>query len=317
TGDRFMGAPEYSSEPATGAYSAERPLVILNPAGNRGRCAGLRGLLEQALTGGRGELALTNAPGAAEKMAGDAARAGRAIIAVGGDGTLSEVACGILASGHCVPLGIVPAGSGNDYACETLKLPRDPLKALDIALHGTPTPMDAGAVNERFFINSLGVGIDANIAARAERLKRVPLLWGKALYQVASIYEVLFRYDHCPQLRVSLDGAGQDERAYALAAVTIGPTYGGGFRINPSADATDGLFDLCLIEKPAQLRALRLLPMVKKGQHSNQPEVRHLRVRSLILEADQPIFAHCDGEVFTAQRCEARILSGALLIRRG
>lgn len=311
-----MDTPDTTSPPEPVALSAEPPLVILNPAGNRGRCARLRAPLTKALAGGRGELALTDAPGAAERMAADAARRGRAVIAVGGDGTLSEVAGGILASGHQVPLGIIPAGSGNDYACQTLKLPRDPLKALDIALHGTATPMDAGAVNDRFFINSLGVGIDANIAARAEKLKRVPLLRGKALYQVASVYEVLFQYSHCPQLRVSLDSAEQDERAYALAAVTVGPTYGGGFRINPTAEPNDGLLDLCLIVKPRQMRALQLLPMVKKGQHSSQPEVRHLRVRSLVLEATQPIYAHCDGEVFTGQRFEARIMPGALLIRR-
>ncbi len=311
-----MGGPDNSSQPEPLTTSTEPPLVILNPAGNRGRCARLRAPLEKALAGGRGELALTDAPGAAEKLAADAARGGRAIIAVGGDGTLSEVAGGILASGRRVPLGIVPAGSGNDYACETLKLPRNPLQALEIALHGTPTPMDAGAVNGRYFINSLGVGIDANIAARAERLKRVPFLRGKALYQVASVYEVLFQYHKCPHLRVSLDGAAQDERAYALAAVTIGPTYGGGFRINPTADPNDGLFDVCLIVKPRQMRALQLLPMVKQGRHSDQPEARQLRIRSLVLEADQPFHAHCDGEVFMTRRCEARILPGALLIRR-
>ena len=313
-----MSAPDASShpEPQPQISSTEPPLVILNPAGNRGRCARLRAPLERALSGGRGELALTDAPGAAEKLAADAASRGRAIIAVGGDGTLSEVAGGILASGQRVPLGVVPAGSGNDYAFNTLKLPHDPLEALDIALHSAPVLMDAGMVNGRYFINSLGVGIDANIAARAERLKRVPLLRGQALYQVASVYEVLFRYSKCPQLRVSLDGAAQDERAYALAAVTIGPTHGGGFRINPDADPTDGLFDVCLIVKPRQMRALRLLPMVKQGKHSDQPEVRHLRVRSLVLEAAHPIAAHCDGEVFAAQRCEARILPGALLIRR-
>lgn len=311
-----MGALDASSLPQPPDLSAEPPLVILNPAGNRGRCARLCAPLEKALAGGRGELALTNAPGAAQQMANDAARSGRAIIAVGGDGTLSEVASGILASGQRVPLGVVPAGSGNDYACETLKLPRDPFKALDIALHGTPKPMDAGAVNGRYFINSLGVGLDANIAARAERLKRVPALRGKALYQVASVYELLFRYNHCPQLRVSLDGAAQDESPYAVAAVTVGPTYGGGFRINPTADPNDGLFDVCLITKPAQLRALRLLPMVKKGRHSGQREVRQVRVRSLVLEAFEPIYAHCDGEVFTAQRFDAHILPGALLIRR-
>lgn len=315
-----MGVPNTSSWPEPQepvVLSAEPPLVILNPAGNRGRCARLSGPLEKALAGGRGELALTDAPGAAGQMAATAARAGRSIIAVGGDGTLSEVVNGILATGQRVPLGIIPAGSGNDYACGTLKLPRDPMKALEIALTATPAPMDAGAVNGRYFINSLGVGIDANIAARAEKLKRLPLLRGKALYQVASVYEVLFQYHRCPQLRVSLDGASQDERAYALAAATIGPTYGGGFRINPTADATDGLLDLCLIVKPAQMRALQLLPMVKQGKHSDQREVRHLRVQSLMMEATHPIYAHCDGEVFTDQRFDARILPGALLVRRG
>jgi YegS/Rv2252/BmrU family lipid kinase len=311
-----MGGPNASSLPEPAALSAEPPIVILNPAGNRGRCAALRAPLEKALAGGRGELALTNAPGVAQRIAADAARAGRSIIAVGGDGTLSEIANGILASGQRVPLGIVPAGSGNDYACQTLKLPRDPLKALEIALRAPPTPMDAGAVNGRFFINSLGVGLDANIAARAERLKRVPLLRGKALYQVASVYEIVFQYHRCPQLHVLLDGAAHDARSYAVAAVTIGPTYGGGFHINPSADPTDGVFDVCLIVKPAQMRALRLLPMVKQGRHIDQPEVRQLLVRSLTLEADQPIHAHCDGEVFTAQRFEAHILPGALQIRR-
>jgi diacylglycerol kinase (ATP) len=311
-----MSGPDASSLPEPAALSSEPPLVILNPAGNRGRSARLRVPLEKALAGGLGELALTSAPGEGQRIAEKAARAGRSIIAVGGDGTLSEVANGILASGQRVPLGIVPAGSGNDYACQTLKLPRDPLQALEIALHATPTPMDAGAVNGRFFINSLGVGLDANIAARAERLKRVPLLRGKALYQVASVYELLFQYHHCPQLRVSLDGAAQDQRPYTVAAVTIGPTYGGGFRVNPNADSNDGLFDVCLIVKPGQMRALRLLPMVKQGKHTNQPEVRHLLARSLTLEADQPIHAHCDGEVFTERRFEARILPGALLVRR-
>ena len=311
-----MSGPDASSLPEPAALSSEPPIVILNPAGNRGRSAKLRAPLEKTLAGGRGELALTSAPGEAQRIAGDAARAGRSIIAVGGDGTLSEVANGILASGQRVPLGIVPAGSGNDYACQTLKLPRDPLQALEIALHATPTPMDAGAVNDRFFINSLGVGLDANIAARAERLKHVPLLRGNALYQVASVYELLFQYHHCPQLRVSLDGAAQDQRPYTVAAVTIGPTYGGGFRINPNADSTDGMFDVCLIVKPGQMRALRLLPMVKQGKHTDQPEVRQLLARSLVLEADQPIHAHCDGEVFSAQRFEAHILPEALLIRR-
>jgi YegS/Rv2252/BmrU family lipid kinase len=294
--------------------SAEPPVVILNPASKRGRR--LRGWLKRSLKGGKGELVLTDAPRAGERIAAEAARAGRGVVAVGGDGTITEVANGILATGRRVPLGIVPAGNGNDYAVYTLGLPHDLDQVLRIALNGTPTPMDAGQVNGRYFVNSLGVGIDANIAAAAASLKRVPLLRGQALYWASSLRELIFHYDRCPSLAVAHDGESRERQHYAMAAVSIGPTAGGGFKINPGADAHDGLFDLCLIWKPSQMRALRLLPKVEKGQHISEPEVKRLRVRTVTLEAEHPVYAHLDGEVITASRFEARILPGALLVRQ-
>ena len=137
------------------------PVVILNPASDRGRTKTLRGKLERALMGGRGELVLTDGHRAAEKLAARAALEGRGVVAVGGDGTITEAASGILATGRMVPFGIVPAGSGNDYAYVTLGLPHDPFQALEIALTGPTQRMDAGQVNDRYFANSLSVGIDA------------------------------------------------------------------------------------------------------------------------------------------------------------
>lgn len=290
------------------------PVVILNPASKRG--GRLRRWLVRALKGGRGELVVTDAPRAAERIAERAARDGRQVIAVGGDGTIAEVVNGIMASGRRVPLGIVPAGNGNDYAYHTLGLPRDVRKALELALTGTPVAMDAGEVNGRYFANALGVGIDANIAAAAISLKRVPLLRGQALYWASSLRELLFHYNRCPSLTVAHDGESRDRQPYAMAALSLGPTVGGGFKVNPGADARDGYFDLCLIVKPSQLRALRLLPKVEKGQHLGEWEVKQLRVRTVTLESDKPIYAHLDGEVISAARFEARILPGALLVRR-
>ena len=301
--------------PATPA--THPPLVILNPAGANGRAARLRPLIERGLLGGRGELVLTGAPHDGERLAREAALAGRDVVAVGGDGTVAEVGNGLLSSGRRVRLGIVPCGTGNDYACETLKLPKDPARALDIALTGVPATLDAGEVNGRYFLNSLGVGIDANIAHAAERLKRYPLMRGQTLYWTASLTELLFHYDRCPQLTVQADDAPPENRLYALAAVSLGPTYGGGFRINPGADPSDGLLDLCTVRKPSQRRALQLLPMIEKGRHLDQPEVQHLRVRRVSMRADHPIHAHLDGEVIAAERFEARIIPGALLVRRG
>jgi diacylglycerol kinase (ATP) len=292
------------------------PVVILNPAGNRGRAARLRRPLERALAGGKGELVITHTPQEAEARTAEAAAAGRGVVAVGGDGTLAVIANALLAADAPVPLGIVPAGSGNDYACETLRLPRDPLAALDIALAGPPRPMDVGRVNGRYFLNSLGVGIDANIAAAAESLKRIPLLRGQTLYWASSLRELIFHYDRCPELRIALDSQTDEAHLYALVAVSIGPTAGGGFRINPDADPHDGYFDVCIIWKPSQLRALRLLPMVEKGTHIDQPEVKRARVRSVTLASATPVYAHLDGEVIRAASFAASVLPGALLVRQ-
>jgi diacylglycerol kinase (ATP) len=302
--------------PKEGAPEPSPPRIILNPAGAGGKARHVRKLIETALDEGRAELVLTSGPGHAERLAREAASAGRDVIAVGGDGTVAEVANGMLASGQRVALGIVPCGTGNDYAFQAVRLPREPREALNIALTGTPRPFDVGQVNGRYFLNALGVGIDANIAAAAERLKSYPLMRGQTLYWAASLTELLFHYDRCPQLTVTVDDAPPLNRDFALAAVSIGPTYGGGFRINPDADPHDGLFDLCTLWKPSKLRALRLLPMIEKGRHLNEPEVTRTHVRHVTLEAATPIHAHLDGEVITASRFEARIVPGALLVRQ-
>lgn len=310
-------APAFAGIEATQhapAHSA--PVVILNPVGGRGRGGRLRGPLERALAGERGELRVTSGPGDALQMAEAAARAGRDVVVVGGDGTVAEAAGGIVAAGGTAALGIVPSGTGNDYAYEALRLPREPLAALEVALTGTPRRVDVGEVNGRYFVNALGVGLDANIAATAERLKRYPWLRGQGLYWAASLSELLLRYGKCPELRVTYDGAVAPSRLYALAAVSIGPTYGGGFRINPGGDPTDGVFDVCAIWKPSLARALRLLPMIERGRHLDQPEVERRHVRHIVLEAAAPIHAHLDGEVITAARFEARILPGALRVRQ-
>jgi diacylglycerol kinase (ATP) len=299
-----------------GAPAGGAPVVILNPASDRGKTKTLRGKLERALMGGRGELVQTDGRRAAEKLASRAALEGRGVVAVGGDGTITEAVSGILATGRAVPFGIVPAGSGNDYAYVTLGLPHDPLQALEIALNGPTQAMDAGQVNDRYFANSLSVGIDANMAAAAERLKRVPLLRGQALYWASALQELLLHYNRCPRLRILCDGEQKDHRYFAVAAVSIGPSYGGGFMINPGADPRDGYFELCSIWKPPLPRALRLLPLIEQGKHLDQPEVAQQRVQRVTLEGERPIFAQLDGEVITAQRFDVQILPGALLVRQ-
>jgi diacylglycerol kinase (ATP) len=157
------------------------------------------------------------------------------VIVVGGDGSLAEAANGILSvqQPSSVPLGLVGAGNGNDYAWQTLKLPHDPADALEVALAGEVVTMDAGQVNGRFFINSLSIGLDANIAAAAESLKRYPFLKGQMLYQTASMREILFHYDKCPWLKASADEEEVEGKLFALSAVSWGQPMAAAFASIP------------------------------------------------------------------------------------
>lgn len=105
------------------------------------------------------------------------------------------------------------------------------------------------------------------------------------------------------------------EKHYVLTAVTNGPTYGAGFRINPTANPTDGLFDICTIAYAPLSRALKLLPVVQKGEHAGLPEVTFYRAKTVRIESRQPVNIQMDGETTSATRFDAEILPGALWIR--
>jgi diacylglycerol kinase (ATP) len=295
------------------------PLVILNPTANRGRMHRYRSLLRRYcdLKDWSHCYRETQQPGDASVWAAEAAGEGRPLVVVGGDGTIHEAANGILSTGKQVPLGIVAAGSGNDYAWRTLNLPHEPDQAIELAFHGRVRPIDAGRVNDRYFINSFSVGLDADIAEAANHLKQYPLMSGERLYYIATLRQLFFGYDRCPWLRFSFDTAGEltAEQRYILMAVTLGPAYGGGFRINPDADPADGLLDVCVIDYTSLLRVMQLLPIVQKGKHAGLPEVALSRAHNLVIESKLPVRMEADGETSLAQRFEVKILPAALSIR--
>ena len=313
-----MREPQVAMSPESSHIECSdlQPLVILNPASNGGRAAKLRKVIERALLGGRGELALTKAPGDATRLAGEAARAGRAVVVVGGDGAIHEAAGGMIAAGARVPFGVVPAGSGNDFALQVARAPLDTTRALDLALTAPVDPVDVGMVNGRCFVNALSVGLDANMAQTAERLKRYRLS-GRALYMASALTELLLHYDACPTLSVQYDDAEPIQQVFALVAMSLGPTYGGGFQINPGADPQDGRFDMCMLSKPSLPRALRLLPAVEHGKHVGQPETRILRCQRVVIVAQRRVNAQLDGELTQGERFEVSLLPGALPLRRG
>lgn len=289
---------------------------MLNPAANRGNMRQYRELVRARTATEQAEYVETRAAGEAEERARQAAQEGRPVIIVGGDGSVHEVINGLLASGRRVPLGIIAAGSGNDYAWNTLGLPQNPPEAVERAFHGTLMNADAGRVNGRYFANAFSLGLDADIAVAAHWLKNWPLMSGLRLYYSATLKQLLFGYRRCPWLAFQFDDGIQTEVShYVLIAVNNGPTYGAGFRINPTADPTDGLFNICTIDYMPLLRALRLLPVVKRGEHASIPEVRFFQAKTVRIESRFPINMQMDGETTSAQSYQAEVLPGALWVR--
>jgi diacylglycerol kinase (ATP) len=300
--------------------SLGNPLVILNPAANRGKMDKHRVIVRNRVEREHAEYIETTKQGEAKELSMNASNEGHPVIIVGGDGSVNEAVNGILSSGRRVPLGIVGTGSGNDFAWNTLKLPRDPADAIEKAFNGRLIEVDAGMVNGRYFANSFSVGLDADIAVAADRMKNIPLMSGERLYYTATIKQLLFGYRNCPWLSFQLDASDGSTnkisvKRFVLMAITNGPTYGAGFRINPKANHADGLFDVCTIDYTPLLRALKLLPIVKKGDHLGLPEVTCYLAKSVSIESRNFVNVQMDGETSNSKSYCVENLPSALLVR--
>lgn len=297
--------------------------VILNPAAGNRRAGRAHRQMRKALdaAGVPFEIFQTERPNHASTLARRAAARFDAVFAAGGDGTVQEVASGLLDADDTV-LGIVPLGTGNDLA-KLLGVPKRPGDAIRALLDAEVAPIDAGIVrwrddgapervHEAVFVNAVGVGFDALVAAEADRLKLVRGISG----YVAAVWKALRVWEQ-PEVEVRRApvAAGIEEAPepiyrgpFFLAAVSNGVSVGGGFRLTPEARVDDGLLDLCLVAGPLSLaRILVLLPKAIRGRHLREPEVTMDRVEALALRLSAGVPIHVDGEVLTRSAVEVDI----------
>ncbi len=294
-----------------------RALVLVNPAAGNGRAQRAADRLAAAARGAGATVVVSEAPGHASELAAGAAASGFGrVIAVGGEGTVQEVANGLLRTDRDAPtLGIVPAGNGNDLA-RALGLPGDPLAALAVALHGTPRPMDvgvaSGGLGERAFVDAAGIGFDAGIAARMAG----PRAWwqrGRPGYLLTTLDE-LRRYRNA-RIRVRLDGGSPAEHTILFAAIANGAWYGGGMQIAPGATLEDGHLDMCLVGDLSRMAALGQLPGLYRGAHVRHPAVTTTRVRTVELDSlDDQVSVHLDGEPFGSLPVRIAVRPAALQV---
>ncbi len=251
------------------------------------------------------EIRETDAPGAARRLAKEAARQGASVVAAaGGDGTISEVADGIADTGAA--LGILPLGTGNDFV-RTVGISRNLPDAVNTLVHGVERPIDVGLANGRRFINIAGCGFDAVVAERVNAgYKR---LHGTSAY-LAALIQGLAGFRPTP-MAVTVDGETIELRAM-LCSIGNAQYYGGGMRITPDARLDDGLLDVCLLGEVSIPRFLLAFPRVFKGTHVTHPAVTMLRGRKIRVEASPSMPVFVDGDLLGRTPVEFEVLPGAL-----
>ena len=286
-----------------------RPLFIVNPAAGNGRAKRLVPKMSAALCG-PAEMVYTSGPGDAESLAHRGALEGYSpVVAVGGDGTLQEVANGLLRIPQPPPAGIVPVGTGNDLV-RSLALPSDVTEATRLIWSDIAGEIDVARCNDRYFLNVGGVGLDTRVAmamnGRSGRMYN-----GKLPYLLRAVVE-LSRYTN-PEFVIRLDGTVLPARSL-LVAVANGCYFAGGMKICPQADLADGLLDVCVAGDLSRREVLGLVPAIYLGRHGRHPKVSFHKVRTVHIEHPLGMEVQLDGEISCALPAEFRVVPGALRI---
>ncbi len=308
--------------------------IILNPVSGGGRAVGHGPAVREALAAlaKTVELCESRHPGHAPVLAEDfAARGFDLVIAFGGDGTIGEVTDGLMrhqpGEGAKRPeLGFITAGTGSDFSRNFA--PRtSPAEAARALFHAVPKPVDVGHVDHvdadgvrvsRHFINIASFGVSGAIAAAVNRTRAKGTSCGPLVYFLASL-KALLTYPF-PTVSIRIDDGAAETQKIALVAIANGAWFGGGMKVAPDADVSDGLFDVVIIAATTRLRLLGNLLQVYTGRHRFSPNVRMLRARKLSVEpvtvkGSEGVLLDIDGE--SPGRAPARygMKPGALLLR--
>lgn len=307
------------------------PLIIVNPAsagGATGRAwPGVASEVRRHF--GAFAVAFTGRGGEAADIAEREARAGRRfVIACGGDGTISEVANGLLRAETGAELGLLPSGTGGDFR-RTLGVPGRAADAAKVLREGETQTMDAGRVTyvngrggqeSRFFVNVASFGMGGDVIKRVKSRSALPagaarLLGGKLSFAAAAL-QAAVTFEK-PAVRVSLDGSASARLTVANFCVANARYFGGGMKIAPTALLDDGQLDVVAVGDVSALTVLANSYRLYLGTHLGMSEVRHARARRVKAEPvdGAEVKLEVDGELVGRLPAEFEILPGALSVR--
>lgn len=227
------------------------------------------------------------------------------VVSVGGDGTAYEVACGLLGTG--VPLGIIPAGTGNDFI-KTVSIPQRPVDALNFLLSHKPRPVDVGRLNDRMFLNVCGTGFDVQtleytLAAKKYARGILPYLIG--------LVRAIFSYKPV-HVRFTANGETQ-ERDVLLCSIANGRFIGGGIPVCPDARPDDGMLDIVIVETKPRWQIPFYLPGLMLGKIDRFKVTTHTRCTDMTI-VSKGMKLNVDGEILQLDEAQFTVLPGQLML---
>ena len=286
--------------------------IIINPMSGDASVGRVRARAELGSAvakahGERAEILVTERRGQARDLAKAAVQArARLVISWGGDGTLNEIASALAFTD--VPLGLVPAGSGNGFARELQVDPR-PERAIAQAIQARPRAIDLGEVDGHLFVNVAGFGFDAYVAAEFDKRGHRR---GTAGY-VAITARALVRYRSRRYTITTKEG--RTATRAILVTVANSAQFGAGARVSPRALLDDGLLDLVVVEERARWRTICQVPRLFDGTVERVPGCSICHIREATIECDSPMAFHLDGEPAQGGRqAQVRVHPAALRV---
>ncbi len=275
----------------------ENILFIVNPIAGGGRAKALIPLIEEAMNKYERQfnILITEKAKEASKISEENLVKYNTIVAVGGDGTVNEVAKGMINKGLGT-LGIIPGGTGNDMA-KSLGIPMDPAESLEIILKGKRKMIDIGKANSYDFLNIASVGFDAEVVRNNVKIKKK--IKGEISYAFSVIYTLLnFK---SKKTKIEIDGQVLNEKILLLA-VGNGKYYGGGMKILPMAKIDDGYLHICLISNISKLLLLFLFPTIFRGNHIKYKKyVKTYTAKTVKIIGEGELPLNIDGDIICAK----------------
>ncbi len=281
-------------------------LFIINPVAGKGNACSYIPAIHNHFKGKTEEynIEITQKPGHAKDIASFYSKKGDyRIYATGGDGTLNEVLNGMAGSGSS--LGVLPAGSGNDFI-KTIYKSRNYNDILDKTINASAVPIDCGIINGRYFINIMSVGFDAEVAYYSSKLNKKFHLKGYLSY-FAGIATALLKGKLKFPVTLTFDDEEIVETEICLTACTNGKYYGGGFMPVPTTEYDDGILDVCFVEKKSFFGIMFLIPKYMKGKHTKVKGVHFRKVQKLKVESKTELNINLEGELIRAKDVNVEI----------